>query len=139
MDYSIDRGKLYLLIFEETSRVAASAYTEDGGSLYDNIVLTSADGNEIERLEDDAVNTLVKRTADICKPGSGSLRFDVPDFDASLTDITSQEITRYIVLNTCSAWFQSRYPAKAEEYAARGQVAMDKAVTYLKTIKPPKR
>ena len=53
--------------------------------------------------------------------------------------MVEDEITRYIVLNVCAAWFQERWSAKAEEYAARGQVAMDKAVTMLKTIKSPKR
>ncbi len=154
MEYIIDRDSLFPLIDEEVSRVANEAYSEDGASLYDGIIITSADRRTIGRLEDDAINSLIKRTSDICRPVPGVFRetegttliqvlprlsFDVPDFDEGLNDVTVEEITRYIVLNVCAAWFQSRYPGKVEEFAGRGQVAMDKAVTLLKTIKAPRR
>lgn len=139
MEYIIDRDALYPLIYEEVSRVANEAYDEEGNSLYDAILITSADKATVERLEDDAIDALVKRTIDICRQDSASLRFDVPDFIEDLEDITKWEITRYIVMNVCAAWFQSRIPSKVEEYALRGQTAMDKAVTYLKTIKTPTR
>ncbi len=130
---------LYPLIYEEVSRVANEAYDEEGNSLYDGIIITSADKPTVNRLEDDAIDALVKRTIDICTFQIGQLSFDVPDFKEDLTDATKTEITRYIVMNVCSAWFQSRIPSKVEEYALRGQTAMDKAVTYLKTIKAPTR
>lgn len=154
MEYIIDRDGLFPLIDEEVSRVANEAYSEDGASLYDGIIITSADHRTIERLEDDAINSLIERTSDICKPVPGGFReaedttliqvlprlsFEVPDFDEDFADVTVEEITRYIVLNVCAAWFQSRCSGKVEEYASRGQVAMDKAVTLLKTIKAPRR
>ena len=139
MEYIINRDTLYLIIYEEVSRVANEAYDEAGNSLYDSIIITSADNATIERLEDDAIDAFVKRTIDICTWEMAFLRFDVPDFKEELSDATKWEITRYIVLNVCAAWFQSRIPSKVEEYALRGQAAMDKAVTYLKTIKAPSR
>lgn len=139
MEYIIDRDMLYPLIYEEVSRVANEAYDEEGNSLYDGIIITSADKPTVNRLEDDAIDALVKRTIDICTFQIGQLSFDVPDFKEDLTDATKTEITRYIVMNVCAAWFQSRIPSKVEEYALRGQAAMDKAVTYLKTIKAPSR
>lgn len=150
MDYTVDRDMLFPLIDEEVSRVANETYSDDGTSLYDNIRITSADHDTIDRLEDDAVNTFVKRVQDICTLSAehtaededgeevvipAVLSFYVPDFDLSLTEITAREITRYIVLNTCAAWFQARCKDKVQEYADRSQVAMDKAVAYLKTIK----
>lgn len=154
MDYYIDQQSLRSLIEEEVSRVAASAFGEGGQPLYDAIRLTSADDAQIERLERDAIDAFVKRTVDICTPVRGTFRqdgsdtlievlpnlsFNVPDFDENFTSMVEDEITRYIVMNVCSAWFQERYTPKVEEYAARGQVAMDKAVSLLKTIKSPRR
>lgn len=139
MEYTIDRTVLFPLIEEEVSRVANESYTDDGDSMYDVIRLTSLDNATIVRLEDDAIDALVKRTIDICTYNGSVLYFDVPDFDTYLESATTREITRYIVLNTCAAWFQSRMPGKVDEYANRGQVAMDKAVTYLKSIKAPER
>ena len=139
MEYYIDRDTLYSLIFEEVSRVADEAYDDTGASLYDAVIITSKDDATIERMEDDAIDALVKRTVDIATQSASLLSFDVPDFKEDLTDATYLEITRYISLNVCAAWFQSRMPSKVEEYTLRSQAAMDKAVTYLKTIKPPKR
>lgn len=154
MDYHINYNELFDLISEEVSRIANEAYDQDGNSLYDGIRLTSADIDTVRRMERDAVNALVKRTEDICTPIPGgnteaedgtitavlpSLEFYVPDFDLFFEDAVSEEITRYITLDTVAAWCRSRCPAKVEEYAGRGQAAMDKAVALLKAIKAPRR
>ena len=145
MNYAINRSNLFPLIDEEVSRVASETYADDGTPLYDNIIITANDKDTITRLEDDAINALVKRTYDICtllpetETDNAELVFYVPGFDTSMEDATSREITRYIVLNTCAAWFQSRCTGRVEEYTARGQVAQDKAVTLLKSIKAPSR
>ncbi len=139
MEYFIDRDTLYSQIFEEVSRVANEAYDDTGASLYDAIIPTSQDNATIDRLQDDAIDALLKRTVDICKIDGDVLRFDVPDYDEDFAGVTSWEISRFITMNVCAAWFQSRMPSKVEEYTLRGQTAMDKAVTYLKTIKAPSR
>ena len=154
MEYSINYNELFDLVDEEVSRIANEAYDQDENALYDGIIITSADHNTVRRLERDAINTLVKRTEDICTPMPGAetkaadgtvkttlpaLEFDVPDFDLFFEDAVSEEITRYITLNTVAAWCQSRCPTKVDEYANRGQVAIDKAVSLLKAIKAPRR
>lgn len=145
MTYLINSTELYDKIDEEISRVAAAAYSENGDSLYDSIVLHSNDKGEIERLQGDAVNSLVKRNYDIITivprnaQGLPGLQFNVPDIDTSTEEIIREEIGRYIVLNVCAAWFQARAKDKVEEFAARGQVALDKASVMLHTRKAPSR
>lgn len=154
MDYEINYIELGNLIGEEVSHIANEAYDQDGNSLYDGIRIISADTATVNRLMRDAITALVKRTEDICTPfpeGTETdefgretktlprLEFDVPDFDFFFEDAVNDEITRYITLNAIAVWCQSRYPAKVEEYANRGQAAMDKAVGLLKAIKAPRR
>lgn len=145
MLYLIDSSSIYPLIDEEISRVAAMEYSDNGDALYDAIVLHSNDKDEIKRLQGDAINTLVKRNYDIITivpnnaQGLPGLQFNVPDLDASTEGIIRDEITRYIVLNVCAAWFQARAKGKVEEFANRGQVALDKASVMLHTRKAPTR
>ena len=145
MDYVIDRPQLYSLIDQEVSRVANETYADDGTSLYDNIIVTSNDRTAIERLENDAIDSFVKRTFDICTPvydngeTESGLAFDVPGFDAAMGPATEREITRYIVFSTCAGWFRSRCVSRVEEFSALAKEAMDKAVTFLKSIKAPER
>ena len=145
MLYYIDYTAIFPSIDEEISRVAASEYSDAGESLYDAITLHSNDAEEIRRLEDDAVNTLVKRNYDIVtivpnnNLGIPALQFNVPDLDTSTECIIRDEIRRFIVLNVCAAWFQARARGKVEEFALRGQAALDKASTMLHTRKAPTR
>lgn len=145
MLYLINPATLYDLIDEEISRVAAIEYAEDGTPLFDAIVLHSGDRNEIKRLQDDAINTIVKRNYDIITivPRNHDrlqgLQFNVPDLDTSTEEIIREELTRFVTLNACAAWFQSRAKNKVEEYANRGQVALDKATSMLHTRKAPTR
>lgn len=145
MNYVIDRKKLFPLIDEEVSRIANETYADDGTSLYDNIIILSTDKPKIEQLEGDVINDFIKRTFDICtllpqtETENAELVFNVPGFDVTMEDVVVQEITRYIVLGTCAAWFRSRCTGRVEEYTARAQEAMGKAVTLLKSIKAPSR
>lgn len=145
MLYLINSANIYSLIDEEISRVAAAEYSEDGTPLYDAVVLHSGDRNEIRRLQDDAINTIVKRNYDVVtivprnSDGLNGLQFNVPDIDNSTEYIIREELTRFVVLNVCAAWFQSRAKAKVEEFANRGQVALDKASSMLHTRKAPRR
>lgn len=50
MEHVFKKSELYNLVDEEVSRVAAAAYSEDGQSLYDAIVLHSNDTREVMRL-----------------------------------------------------------------------------------------
>lgn len=145
MNYTINLSALYDLIDEEVSRVAAYEHSDNGDSLYDGIVLHSNDADEIRRLQNDAINTIVKRNYDVVtispsdSQGNPVLVFSVPDMDTSLESTVKAELDRFIVLNVCAAWFQSRIIAKVEEFANRGQVALDKASTMLHLRKTPTR
>ena len=139
MVYEIDRNELFQLIDEEVSRVAGVTYADSGVSLYDVIRIKSPDFPTIVRLEDDAIDHFVRRTMDICTVEDSSLVFDVPDFDENNTEMTRREITRYIVLNVCATWFLTAVRGRVEEYAKMAEEAMNKAITYLKTIKAPVR
>lgn len=145
MTYLINSTELYDKIDEEISRVAVREYTDDDTPMYDAVVLHSNDAGEIRRLQGDAVNTLVKRNYDIVTivpnnpQGLPGLSFNVPDLETSTEDIIREEISRFIVLNVCAAWFQARAKDKVEEFANRSQVALDKASVMLHTRRAPIR
>lgn len=65
MDYIINKTTLYNLIDEEVSLAADQAYSDDGTSLYDQVVLTEKDRGMTEHLIDDAIKVLRRRTYDI--------------------------------------------------------------------------
>lgn len=74
------------------------------------------------------------------------LLFHVPDFDDTMAEMDGDTITggalkteldRYIVLYACALIFQQRRAALVQEYTARAQSAMDKAVSILKYRKHP--
>ena len=65
------------------------------------------------------------------------LQLNLPDFDENHHGMVEIETSRFISMNIVAAWCQERYSKKVEEYAQRGQVAMDKAVALLKTRKKP--
>lgn len=167
MYYVIDKEALYGRVDEEVSRVADEAYTDDGTSLYDTVLLTERDKEMVERYMDDAVSALVTRTFDICKyspqvvyreDGQGNvtdeidhivprLLFHVPDLDTGMEERTdengelppfiSEELSRYIAYYTANAIFLSRRPGVVPQYADRVQAAMNRAVTLLKSRKAP--
>lgn len=144
MTYEIDKSMLYGLVDAEVSRVADEAYSDDGTSLYDSVVLTSRDKGLVEGFIDDAISLFVNRTFDICKykePAQGSsnhsLEFDVPDFDATMEAPAKDELSRYISLYAANRVFQQRRAIVVPQYTERAQAAMDKAVTYLKSRKAP--
>lgn len=145
MIYLINFAAIYDLVDEEISRVAANEFADDGTPLFDSIVLHSRDRSTIKRLHDDAINTIVKRNYDVItilpsnRDGLPGLQFNVPDLDTSTEGMIGEELTRFVTLNVCAAWFQSRAKVKVEEYANRGQVALDKASAMLHTRKTPTR
>ena len=152
MFYIIDKAGLLESVEEEISHIADGAYGEDGSSLYDSIVITEKDRQNVLRFIDDAVSALVRRAFDICKyspetyqdeagewqlSGRMRLQFFVPDFDETMWDTTKAEIDRYIVLYAVGSLCQSRKADLVPEYARRTQDAMDKAVILLKSRKYP--
>ena len=156
MYYIINKSALIEKVKEEVSKVADEAYSEDGVALYDSVVITEKDIDQVNRFIDDAVSLLVRRAFDITKyaplvttttsGGSSStttttvtprLQFYVPDFDLSMTDAVADELDKYITLYVSTALFQSRRASVVPEYTSRTQDAMDTAITLLKSRKSP--
>ena len=152
MYYEIDKTALRGKIEEEVSLAADEAYSEDGVSLYDAIILTEKDWPAVDRFIDDAVTLFVRREFDVTKyaprvnyaEGTDTivsvtprLEFYVPDFDSTMEDAFKAELTRYIVIYAAASVFQQRRAVLAPEYTERAKAAMDSAVALLKFRKHP--
>lgn len=137
MEYQIDRNALLERVEEEISHIADASYGESGISLYDTIVLTEKDRPMALRLIDDGIGLFARRAFDICTIGQDALSFYVPDFDGSMTELVSDEISDYLVYYAVATICTSRKAERAQEFTARAQSAFDKAVMILKSRKEP--
>lgn len=147
MYYIIDKSALLEKVKEEVSKVADDAYTDDGVSLYDAIIITEKDVDQVNRYLDDAIDLLVRRAFDITKYAplvdadthavTPRLLFYVPDFDTTMEDSVKDELDKYLTLSACIALFQSRRAAVLPEFQTRAQAAMDNVVVLLKSRKSP--
>lgn len=135
--YGIDREKIFESVKQEVSRVAASAYADDGTSLYDAIVITSRDADTIAGLIDDAETALVVRMSDIASVQDDQFGFNVPDQRTHDIKTIGAVIDRFIEMNVCSAWMIQKYRLKAEEYGARSTDALNKIERLLYEKLPP--
>ena len=146
MYYTIDKEALRPKIEEEVSLVADEAYGDNGASLYDSVILTEKDNGTVDRFIDTAVSAITTRMYDICKlyksddTAEGSLEqiyFHVPDFDETMEDTVKEELSKFIILFTCTSVFEQRRPAVVPQFTERAKAALDKAVTLLKSRKSP--
>lgn len=147
MYYIIDKSALLEKVKEEVSKVADDAYGDNGMSLYDSIIITEKDVEQVNRFLDDAVGALVQRAFDITKYSplvdndtlavTPRLLFYVPDFDATMGDLVKEELDKYLTLYSCTALFQSRRASVVPEFEGRAQAAMERAVMLLKSRKSP--
>ena len=137
MEYQIDRNGLLARVEEEVSHIADASYAETGQSLYDTIVLTEKDRAGALRLIESAVGLFIRRAFDICRRAYDTLVFSVPDFDETMTETVCSEITDFIAYYVVATICQSRKAERAQEFSARAQDAMDKAVILLKSRKHP--
>jgi hypothetical protein len=135
--YYINKKKIFPLIEKEVSRVAASAFAEDGTPLYDAIVITSRDTDTIYEMIDDAATAMLTRLSDIATYSSGLFEFDIPEERTHDIMTIGKVIDRFIVMNVCSAWMIQKYTAKAEEYGARSTDAITKVERLLHEKLPP--
>ena len=135
--YFINKNKITPLIEREVSRVAASAFAEDGTPLYDAIVTTSRDTDTIKEMIEDAATTMLTRFSDIATYSSGLLEFDIPEERTHDIMTIGKVIERFIVMNVVSAWMIQKHTAKAEEYGARATDALNKIEKLLYEKLPP--
>ena len=139
MTYEIDQEKLYARVEKEISRVAASSYSDDGGSLYDLIKVTSRDMDIIEEYCQGAVNAICVTFAEYAKKTADAIELTFPDFDTTLETSVQEELDRYVVYHTCSDWFRDKSVKDVAPYTERAADALSKANMLLKSRKPPKR
>ena len=135
--YYINKNKITPLIEREVSRVAASAFAEDGTPLYDAIVITSRDVDTIKEIIEDAATAMLTRFSDIATYSSGLFEFDIPEERTHDIMIIGKVIERFIVMNVVSAWMIQKHTAKAEEYGARATDALNKIEKLLYEKLPP--
>lgn len=147
MYYTIDKADLRSRIDQEVSHVADEAYGDNGASLYDSVILTDKDKEEVDRFIDTAISAFVSREFDICKyfyqtdsstlASEEMLEFYVPDLDETMIPTINEEISKYVTLFVCSCIFQTRRPSVVPQYTERTQSSMNRAVTLLKSRKSP--
>lgn len=135
--YYINKNKITPLIEKEVSRVAASAFAEDGTPLYDGIVITSRDVDTIKEMIEDAATAMLTRFSDIATYSSGLFEFDIPEERTHDIMTIGKVIERFIVMNVVSAWMIQKHTAKAEEYGARATDALNKIEKLLYEKLPP--
>ena len=135
--YYINKNKMLPLIEREVSRVAASAFGEDGTPLYDAIRITSRDEDTLKDMIDDAMTAMLTRLSDIATLSSGMFEFDIPEERTHDITTIGKVVDRFIVMNVCSAWMLQKYPVKAEEYGARSTDAIEKIERLLHEKLPP--
>lgn len=135
--YYINKNKILPLIKREVSRVAASAFGEDGTPFYDAIHVTSRDEDVLKEMIDDAMSAMLTRLSDIATLSSGMFEFDIPETRTHDINTIGKVIDRFVVMNVCSAWMLQKYPVKAEEYGSRSTDALNKVERLLNEKLPP--
>ena len=135
--YYVNTNKVLPLIEREISRVAASAFAEDGSPLYDAIIPYSRDVDVLKELIEDALTAMLTRLSDIATLSSNLLEFDIPEERTHDINTIGKAIDRYVVMNVCSAWMIQKYAVKAEEFGARSTDAIEKVERLLREKLPP--
>lgn len=116
--YSIEIKGIFPLIEREVSRVAAASYSEDGGSLYDVIKITSRDKQIIEEKIELRKIQLVKKLRfasvkaakitgeNLTDEDKGyNISLSVSDkFDIALTEDTKMLILNYLIKGVALDW-----------------------------------
>lgn len=147
MIISIDIEQLKATIKEETSRVAARSYAEDGSSLYDAIVIKSRDKDLIDRTITEAATTVRSATGRFLDlshtdaDGKLEFKFVLTERRAAKTDVFYANLIRSIlvqlvVANYLNKDMQDVYAQKYDEMASLNLKMLIKEV-YGKM--PPKR
>lgn len=153
MYFYYDKDELYTFVEEEVSRLADTAYTEGGDSLYDSIVLLSRDRLRVDAFFDKAVAEIVNRAFDICKYSPEvhyvlddhdeptttvdyielRLHFHVPDLDSSSENAIDDELSNFIVQYAVAEIVKERMPSALPMYADRAATSLTNAIKLLKT------
>lgn len=139
MTYSINTTNLYNGVDAEVSRISDAAYSDNGTSLYDAVVLTEKDKDWVEDLIDEAVQALLRPLADIATLSSTTITIDAPDIVTANATAASDAITRYLVLSATMGVLQERRAALVPAFATRVQEALSDVISLVRTRTAPSR
>lgn len=131
-------GTLRPAIDERIARAAASAYGENGVSLYDEVKNTSRDDDIIQDMIYRSKDDVLARLWDVAKPSAtDTIDFNLPDLPSTTDLLLDEAVDVYIINNVCAQWFQQKRPVLVPEYTAAAQAALDRLVILVRTRKDP--
>ena len=140
MDYTVDKSNIKDRVEELIARIAASQYSDDGVSLYDSIVNSSADDGIIDGYIDEAVGGIIARLASICKvEENNKLIFNVPEMVEANKGRAQSILDQYIFHYAINRWCDDKVPTLAKKYFDLAADDLNKAVILIKTRKIPAR
>lgn len=139
MTYSINPSTLFASAEKEISRFAATAYSEDGASLYDAYKVLDRDKATIEGYINEAVDAICVRLFDVATKSTDSITFDVPDYDPSMGETITRELDKYVVMKACAFWLEDKGAPEYTRFEKRALAALDNAHLMIKSRKAPKR
>lgn len=139
MTYSINTTTLYNSVDAEVSRISDAAYSDNGTSLYDAVVLTEKDKDWVEDLIGEAVQALLRPLADIATLSSTTITIDAPDIVTANATAATDAITRYLVLSATMGVLQERRAALVPAFATRVQEALNDVISLVRTRTAPSR
>jgi hypothetical protein len=139
MTYTINTTTLYNDVDAEVSRISDAAYSDNGTSLYDAVVLTEKDEDWVEDLIGEAVQALLRPLADIATLSSTTITIDAPDIVTANATAASDAITRYLVLSATMGVLQERRAALVPVFATRVQEALNDVISLVRTRIAPSR
>ena len=140
MDYIVNRSTIKARVEGAIARLAASQYSDDGTSLYDSIINSSADESIIDGYIDDAISGIVARLANICKDdGNGHITIDAPEMVSVNINMATLNLNEYIFHSVIDNWCLDKAPDLAPRYSAQADKCLEKAISVIKTRKIPTR
>ena len=147
MIISIDIAQLKATIEEETSRVAARSYAEDGSSLYDAIVIKSRDKDLIDRTIIETVTTVrsaIEKFLDfshIEAEGKLEFKFILTERRAMKKDVFYANLIRNILVQLVIANYLNRdmQVEDAKRYDEMAALNMKMLIKEVYSKMPPKR
>lgn len=139
MDYTVN-SNIKDRVEELIARIAASQYSDDGTSLYDSTINSSADESIIDGYIDEAVASIVARLANICKiEGNNKVIFNVPEMVEANKGRAQSILDLYIFHYAINRWCEDKVPTLAKKYFDLAADDLNKAVILIKTRKIPTR
>lgn len=114
------------------SHEAGKAYSSDGTSLYDAVVIYSNDKDLVKLWINYAMAQVVARFYDVANGTVGGITLTLPDRDTANDDLIKQEIDNYIVATTCAKWFESHLASAVQTYTGMATASMQSLVMMIR-------